>query len=88
MTSQATDNETFQAVASLMDPPRQVALREAVVERIELHPQAHVHDIMAMLEFDGIHAPVELVQEIVDQRRSPRQSGLGAWHAPPAVQRL
>jgi hypothetical protein len=85
---------TLQAIAvkkpalrfdSIMDPPRQVALREAVRQRIDLHPQAGVQEIAAMLEYDGVRVPASLVQEILNQRRALRFKHVGLVHAPPAV---
>jgi hypothetical protein len=82
----AIDETTVQRFDSLMDPPRRVALREAVRQRIALHPQARTHDVVAMLEFAGIQAPFELVQEIMEEERSPHPAGAGLVHAPPALQ--
>ena len=61
-------------------------LAAAVRQRVDLHPQARVEEIAAMLELDGIQAPTDLVQQIVKERHTPRRED-GLVHAPPALQR-
>lgn len=71
---------------TLQAETEQLDLAAAVRQRVNQHPQARVEEIAAMLELDGLRAPADLVQRIVNERHTPRRAGFGLVHAPPAVQ--
>jgi len=41
-----------------------------IQERVRLHPNGNVQDIVGSLELDGIHVTAEEVQEVLDQERA------------------
>jgi hypothetical protein len=49
---------------SLTDSPNKVNVEQAIRERLRLHPQAQLHEIVAMLEFEGTKVSSELVERI------------------------
>ena len=62
---------TNKKLKSLTDSPHTVDAEQAVRERVQLHPHALAHDIVAMMELEGVPVSAELVQRVQQEIRGP-----------------
>ena len=46
-----------------------VGPEQAIRERIHLHPNALVNEIVGMMELDGVRVSADLVQRIMDEQK-------------------
>lgn len=58
------DLEHGQQIDSLTHCHDKVDPSEAIRERLQLHPRAMTHEIVAMLEMEGVHVTAEEVERL------------------------